>query len=1020
MPFVVHPDRLAQLLAALNGASVLAIQGDIAGGVIGNQRNTALVAHLLNLTEPVADIAVLVTPTAVTVTARAGAGAFGASAGTAVPVHVTDTAGFIAAVESHATSLAVAKSENAAAVQKGAWAADLIAALQAVIASASDMNPVVAPVFAVADSTTAMSLQKAGALVGSAFKRFGIEYVQKQLSSREPVSQADAANAFTEVLNQPDTIPGLESMDPAGFSSALPANVQCGPDFDFRMLNPAQSAAELSGPVVCISLAAKFNGVVAHAARTFFVQPVAPEVATAYAFLLEVHDKVRSLLTIGKALKDVHSEALAFAQMRNATLAAQLTGDFGFTTGMHFMDKAGTIGPRGTMSVAAGTMIVVRLTLKDVTIAAAAETKPEVKEEDAVNDAPKASEPTKVALIVADTVLCTTEGGTSDKALATKSKRGIDDVSFTVKKRKPKTEEDAEFKYEPRVTRGATATVGLGLEEAREEKQRQLFAQKRADWEAAGKPQGIEASGGNTSRPEDQTANGRLARGALFAYTDGIPAEYASKPNDIHVDRANHVIILPIGGQQVPFHCSTIQKIDARPDTAGHTALTITFGTTQQSNIALARHRNRQWVREVTYRRQDGGPLYAAMAGVKDVQSTLKTLDQQKKSESGLADRVQLKQRANAPRLPSVKMRPVPTGGRGLAAKGGALTGNLDAHDNGLRFSAAGLTVDIPYENMQHFICQPSRKDVVVLLHCALKAPMKIGDKPFQQLQFYTEVIETSEAATNLRRTHEEEIAAEERDQQRVVETNRQFLQFAAKVKEIAKIDVETPFKEVDFEGSGGKRLTRFRGNENALWSVSELPFTVISVQDIEVVSLERVLPGQATFDANFIHKDYKTNTMISTIPMPKLELLKDWMNNAGLIYFEGANNVMWTKLLRVMREDKEWEAWGPEGWIQYIDPNHDAEEGAEDDDSDADDSDYDSEEDAEDSDDDEEESDSEWASEGSSSEVENDSDSDYSIAGSDDDDDDEFSESEDSRKRGRGKGGAAQRRPPQPAPRRR
>jgi nucleosome binding factor SPN SPT16 subunit len=1016
---MVNPDRLQEMLTRVkeHQHSVLAVQGSTASPVAGNQRSTALVMHLLNQPAPVDQVAILVTPTAVYVCGNRGPSQWTSPVSSPVPITAVDDATFVQHVKDASASLASFPREFPH--QAGTWATSLISTMfGADTSKVADAADLLAKVLAVKDATAFDLMRKSGAVASAVYKRFGNDYLVKELSSRTPASQDAAARAFTDMIKSPDRMEGLEQMDTEHFDAAFDANVQCGPTYNLAVSNAPVTSLPLQGPVVNVAVASKHAGYTSYCARTYFVHPVSQQLKDAYNFLYSVYDKVFSLIKPDAKLRDVHQEALAWAKTQNATLAALLSADFGFSTGLHFLDPRGSIGPRATLQVTKGTAVVLRITLEGLSLPVKAEgvkADPDntVKlEPGAAGDAGSgngngngASHPGTISMFIADTVLV---GATGETKYGTTAKRQLDDLILKVKA--PKSEQ-VETKYEPRVTRGAMAAVGLGQEEARNETQRQIFQQKRADWVAAGSPQGVAANAAN--RPEDATLNGRLARGALQTYPDGIPNDYLNK--GIKVDRARHALLLPIGGATVPFHISTITKVDVKTEAGNKHVMTVTFATTQQSNVAFGRHKNRQWIKELTYVRNEGGPLYEVMAGVKEVQKMIKDADARGKQEAGLVKRVALKLRQNPVRLPDVKIRPQPANARGQK---GTVNGNLDAHDNGFRFSyPGGEPVDIPYSNIKHFICQPARRDVLVILHCALKQPMLIGDKQHEHVQFYAEVVETSEQASAARRTHDEEVAAEEADERRIKETNQQFAMYAKRVAEQVCTDLKLHFsmREVDFQGVGNKRMTRFRGDQHALWAVSELPFTVVSVDDIEVVSLERVLPGQATFDAFFIHKDYKTVSSITTIAMNDLEVFKDWLNVARLIFFEGTSNVAWTKVLKTMRDDAEWEAWGREGWIQYIDPNMDAEEGEGDEDSDSD-EDYE-ETSGDDDDDHDEESGSDWAEEGESSDPDASTD-DSDASDVDSDDDGGSDESEDSgrkRRRPAGKPAVPQRKPPQP-----
>lgn len=64
-----------------------------------------------------------------------------------------------------------------------------------------------------------------------------------------------------------------------------------------------------------------------------------------------------------------------------------------------------------------------------------------------------------------------------------------------------------------------------------------------------------------------------------------------------------------------------------------------------------------------------------------------------------------------------------------------------------MRFvSDKGEKVELVYANIRHGIFQPCEKEHTVLIHFHLKHPILIGKKKFKDVQFFTEVIEASQA----------------------------------------------------------------------------------------------------------------------------------------------------------------------------------------------------------------------------------------------------------------------------------
>ena len=60
---------------------------------------------------------------------------------------------------------------------------------------------------------------------------------------------------------------------------------------------------------------------------------------------------------------------------------------------------------------------------------------------------------------------------------------------------------------------------------------------------------------------------------------------------------------------------------------------------------------------------------------------------------------------------------------------------------------------------------------------------------------------------------------------------------------------------------------------------LSEPPFTVISLTELEIVHLERVQFGLKNFDMVFVFSDFtKAPAHINSIPMQQLDNVKEWL----------------------------------------------------------------------------------------------------------------------------------------------
>lgn len=156
-------------------------------------------------------------------------------------------------------------------------------------------------------------------------------------------------------------------------------------------------------------------------------------------------------------------------------------------------------------------------------------------------------------------------------------------------------------------------------------------------------------------------------------------------------------------------------------------------------------------------------------------------------------------------------------------------------------------------------------------------------------MQFYREVTDMSfdETGGKKRRARygdEDEIEQEQEDRRRRAELDKHFHDFSRRIETAAQahqqdIEVDMPFRELGFSGVPHRSNVLLLPTTNCLVHLSEFPFTVITLNEIEVVHLERVQFGLKNFDMVFIFSDFKKAPVpINTIPVAHLDNVKEWL----------------------------------------------------------------------------------------------------------------------------------------------
>jgi nucleosome binding factor SPN SPT16 subunit len=238
--------------------------------------------------------------------------------------------------------------------------------------------------------------------------------------------------------------------------------------------------------------------------------------------------------------------------------------------------------------------------------------------------------------------------------------------------------------------------------------------------------------------------------------------------------------------------------------------------------------------------------------------------------EANLVEQEKLVRTKNerVPRLSDLTMRPVFAGRK--------TQGNLEAHSNGMRFiSTRGEVVDIMYSNIKYAIYQPCESEIMVLIHFHLKNPIMVGKKKQRDIQFFTEVVDASQTVDGGRRSmyDPDEMDDEQRERQLRKRLNQAFKDFCKKVDAVAKknnhnVEFDIPYRDLGFVGNPHKEMVTIQPTLNCLVNLTETPFFVVDLADVDHVHFERVTYTSKAFDIVLINKDFsKQPWRIDMIP---------------------------------------------------------------------------------------------------------------------------------------------------------
>jgi nucleosome binding factor SPN SPT16 subunit len=250
------------------------------------------------------------------------------------------------------------------------------------------------------------------------------------------------------------------------------------------------------------------------------------------------------------------------------------------------------------------------------------------------------------------------------------------------------------------------------------------------------------------------------------------------------------------------------------------------------------------------------------------------------------------------------------------ALDGKRIPGEIEIHQNGLRYQSpirADHRIDVLFNNVKHLFFQPCEKEMIVIIHVHLKTPIMIGKKKTRDVQFYREAIdvqfdETGNRKRKYRFGDEEEFEAEQEERRRRAALDKEFKAFSERIAEAGRsegVDIDIPFRELGFNGVPFRANVLCQPTTDCLVQLTDPPFLVLTLEEIEVAHLERVQFGLKNFDLVFIFKDFhRAPAHINTIPVESLESVKEWLDSCNISYTEGRLNLSWGAILKTILAD--------------------------------------------------------------------------------------------------------------------
>ncbi|KAF9072976.1 FACT complex subunit SPT16 [Rhodocollybia butyracea] len=647
--------------------------------------------------------------------------------------------------------------------------------------------------------------------------------------------------------------------------------------------------------VLLVALGMRYKSYCANVGRTYIVDPT-PEQEAQFNLLLSLQVELLGFVVDGVSARDVYQHALSYVKEKSPELEKNFVKNVGFGTGVEFRDSTYLLSSKNTHLLRENMTLNLGLGFSDL----------------------QDTEGSKYALQVVDTIRV----GKSGSTILTDGMKSSKDFLFFLTQEsedeKPKKpERKPPVKPRANGSPAKLAVAGKILRNNRRaaqdevhqtaaarlaEHQRELHVKLQTEGLAKYSEGGGEKSGKEGKGWKKFTSY--KGDGALPSEVDRLR---------ILVDRKALSVILPVHGFAVPFHINTI-KSAVKSDEGDFTYLRINFQTPGQvagkKEDTPFEDPDATFVRSISYRSTDGHRFDSINKQINELKRDVNKREAQKKEMADVVEQgllVELKGRRPA-KMPEAFIRPAPDGKR--------LPGEVEIHQNGVRYqSPMGQKVDVLFSNIKHLFFQPCDHELLVIVHMHLRSPIIVGKKKTFDVQFFREATDVQFDETgNRKRKHrygdEDEIEMEQQERKRRQILNKEIKAFAEKIAEAASssngetLELDIPFRELSFEGVPFRTSVRLQPTTDCLIHLTDPPFLVVTLSEIEIASLERVQYSLKQFDLCLIFKDFtKPPLHINSIQSSSMDDVKNWLDSVDIAMAEGPVNLNWGPIMKHINE---------------------------------------------------------------------------------------------------------------------
>ena len=744
------------------------------------------------------------------------------------------------------------------------------------------------------------------------FFRKLIEDIEEVVDSGEEVLHSTISEKVDRFMEKAKQKPNKWKLSGNYYDFAYAPMIQSNSSYSLKLTN-GNSKEFLSSDCILLNLCGKYHEMNCLIVRTLLVNPL-PNDKRNYQALSYLHQKVISSLIPGEVISKVFQKCKASFLKRYPELESNLPSSFGFGMGYEYKERCLSINHKNSRTVKENQVFAVVVSL---------------------NGLQGFKTQKNYAMQLADTVIVKAE---SQEIITKKVPTGIEEVGYDFneesdeenKKTFTNGKQQAHDNYmeqklkilhekSQKLSGKRMTRAVLQRERIMNDNKRQQERQKHQKELLEAKMKEIEERYNNGTFIKADDKNKKTLVEDISLY-NGVNFPSNLKLDEARTDVKKWAILLPIHDRVVPFHISLLKNVVKQSD-GEYSRVRFNFfhpGIAVPSLDFPASEdlpEETIYLQELAYRTLHHDSVGSLTKRIKDLRKKWQLRD------DFTEDRGKINLGTKLAVLHDLKMRP--------ALSGKKTKGTLHGYSNGYRFvSKKNNVFEMEHSNIRHAIFQPCDENMMIILHFKLHRAVQVNKKRVNDLQFYCEVGSIAEDLNDPRRNrgrfdYPNEMEEEEMERYMQQKYNDAFLAFVETVNKKAEgaVAFESPYLDFSFYGSPFYNNVLISPCDRCLVSIVDTPLFVLSLDDVEVVSIERIDNKIKNFDLIIIFKDYSRNVQsISNIPKSDVEKIRHWLDSKNILFFEGGKiNLKWDNILKKIRENAKEFIFEDGGWRGFF-----------------------------------------------------------------------------------------------------